>query len=79
LWNYFLNKVVARQTINASGGLGPSDKIDQAQSRQNSTTSGELLPELKDVKQLALESTDTWIFAGQSQELDFTLSSINTL
>jgi hypothetical protein len=37
LWNYFLNKAVARQTVNAgwctSGGLGPSDNIDQAQSR----------------------------------------------
>jgi hypothetical protein len=36
-----------------------------------------MLPELKDVKQLALESTG--IFAGKSQELDFTLSSLNTL
>jgi hypothetical protein len=42
-----------------------------------SATLGELLPELKHLKQLALESTG--IFAGQSQELDFTLSSINTL
>jgi hypothetical protein len=37
LWNYFLDKVIASQTINAgycaSGGLGPSNKIDQAQSR----------------------------------------------
>jgi hypothetical protein len=37
LWNYVLDKVVARQTINteccASGGLGLSDKVDQAQSR----------------------------------------------
>ena len=37
LWNYVLNEFVARQTINAgkcaSGGLGPSDKINQAQSR----------------------------------------------
>jgi hypothetical protein len=41
---------------------------------QNSATLGELLPELKHVKQLILESTG--IFAGQSQELDFTLSSL---
>jgi hypothetical protein len=37
LWNYFFNEVVAIQTINfrhcASGGLGLSDNIDQAQSR----------------------------------------------
>jgi hypothetical protein len=36
LWNYFLDKVVTSQTINAgwctSGGLGLSDNIDQAQS-----------------------------------------------
>jgi hypothetical protein len=46
----------------------------------NSATSVELLPELKHVKQLkklALESTG--IFSGQSQELDFTLSNLNTL
>jgi hypothetical protein len=40
-------------------------------------TPGELLPDINDGKQLALESTG--IFAGQSQELDFTLSSLNTL
>jgi hypothetical protein len=83
LWNYFLNKVVTRQTINAgwcaSGGLGPSDKIDQEQSRTNSATSGELLPELKHVKQLALDYTSTGIFSGKSQELDLTLFSLNTL
>jgi hypothetical protein len=37
LWKYFLEKIVARQTINSewcgSGDLGLSDKIDQAQSR----------------------------------------------
>jgi hypothetical protein len=37
----------------------------------------ELLPEIKHVKQLSFESTGT--FDGQSQELDFILSSLNTL
>jgi Reverse transcriptase (RNA-dependent DNA polymerase) len=42
-----------------------------------SKRSGELTPELKHVKQLALEATG--IFAGRPQELDFILSSLNTL
>jgi hypothetical protein len=46
---------------------------------QKSVTSGELLPELKHVKHLALESTSTGIFARQSQEMEFTLSSLNIL
>jgi hypothetical protein len=124
LWNYFLNKFFARQTTNtgycAIRGLGPSDKIDQAQSQTKLHNFGwdatrtkrfkapgigihkldhymlplprgpskryinliiwsrpRFLTELKDVKHLTLESTG--IFAGKSQELDFTLSSLNTL
>jgi hypothetical protein len=38
-------------------------------------TSGELLSELKQVKQLALESTG--VFSGQSEEVEFNLSSLN--
>jgi hypothetical protein len=80
LWNYFLNEVVARQAeYYKNGGLGSRNTYTKRKVRQNSTTSGELLTELKHVKQLALEYTSTGIFTGQSQELDFTLSSLNTL
>jgi hypothetical protein len=41
----------------------------------NSTTLGELVPELEDVMQLALESTG--IFARKKEELEFNLSSLN--
>jgi hypothetical protein len=44
---------------------------------QNPATSGEILPELKDIQQMALEFTG--IFDEKLQELDFNLSSLNTL
>jgi uncharacterized protein (DUF608 family) len=44
LWNYLLNKVVTRQTLNsgwyASGVLGLSNNIDQAQNRTKLHNSG---------------------------------------
>jgi hypothetical protein len=43
----------------------------KAQVRQNPAILGELTPELKHVKELALESTGVLIFAGTSQEVEY--------
>jgi hypothetical protein len=68
-----LNKIVSRQIVNAGVSkwrLRPkrSHKLI-AKLDKNSAFSGELLLELKDVKELALEYTFTGIFDGQLQEL----------
>jgi hypothetical protein len=50
-------------------GFDPSNNIDQAQGLTKSAISGELTPDLKHLKQLALESTGVLIFAGRLQVL----------
>jgi hypothetical protein len=82
LWNYFLNKVVARHNINAgycaSRGLGPRDKIDQVQTWTKLCNFGWAATRTKTHKVAGIRIHShmdlCWI-----QELDFTLSSLNTL
>jgi hypothetical protein len=73
LWIFYLSELVARHTKNtggcASGGLGPSNKVNQAQVGQNSAILAGLILELKHSKQMVLEFTG--IFDGKSQELNF--------